>query len=190
MRIPVVAALLLTFCGFVPTAQLPSPADWAKADVETRRLDPSAFPDLPDPVRAELLRRGCTIPQVYADGRPHNIVRGAFRNAGQTDVAVLCSRGRSSAILVMQDGDPGNVSEIAPKQDADFLQLIGPGKVGFSREISLASPEYIREQHRRHGGPAPPQQLTHAGIDDAFIEKASVVWYWHQGKWLQLTGTD
>jgi hypothetical protein len=28
------------------------------------------------------------------------------------------------------------------------------------------------------------------GIEDAFMEKASVVWYWHEGKWLQLAGAN
>jgi hypothetical protein len=31
---------------------------------------------------------------------------------------------------------------------------------------------------------------THAGINDVFVGKASVVWYWHQGKWLELTGAN
>jgi hypothetical protein len=33
-------------------------------------------------------------------------------------------------------------------------------------------------------------QVTHTGINDAFVEKASVVWYWHTGKWLQLTASN
>jgi len=162
---------------------------WSQADADTRRLAPSEFTDLPQPVRAELDRRGCTVPQVHTSGRPHNVIRGAFRSAGQRDVAVLCSRARTSAILVFWAGDPRNVSEIAAKPDAEFLQLDEPGHIGFSRAISVASADSIREHHRRYGGSEPPL-LTHAGIDDAFVEKASVVWYWHQGKWLQLTGAD
>jgi hypothetical protein len=32
--------------------------------------------------------------------------------------------------------------------------------------------------------------VRHDGIDDAFVEKASAVWYLRQGKWVQLAGTD
>jgi hypothetical protein len=170
-------------------AQLPSPQEWSQADAATRRLTPSELGDVPQPVRAELDRRGCTIPQVYTGGRPHNAVRGQFRRAGQIDIAVLCSRARTSAILVFWAGDPRTVSEIAPRPDEDFLQVVAPGRIGFSRAIGVASPEFIRERSRQYGGSLPPS-LTHDGINDAFVEKASIVWYWRDGKWLQLTGSD
>ena len=42
--------------------------------------------------------------------------------------------------------------------------------------------------YRAYGGPEPPP-IDHHGIDDAFLEKASVTWQdFHQGKWLQLQG--
>ena len=170
-------------------AQVPSPEAWSQADTATRRLPPSEFSALPNAVRTELDRRGCTIPQVYTGGRPHNVVRGAFRRAGQVDVAVLCSRARTSAILVFWDGDPRHIEEIAVKPDADFLQMIALDRIGFSRAIGVASPDYIRERSRQYGGPQPPS-LAHDGINDAFVEKASVVWYWHEGRWLRLTGAD
>jgi hypothetical protein len=81
------------------------------------------------------------------------------------------------------------VSQLAARPDADFLQVVAPGEIGFSRAIAVASPDFIREHHERYGGTTPPP-LIHAGINDAFVEKASVVWYRHQGKWLQLTGAD
>ena len=49
----VVAALL-----FFLTAQ-----DWGRADLETKRLPPSAFSNLPPDIRSDLDRRGCSIPQ-------------------------------------------------------------------------------------------------------------------------------
>jgi hypothetical protein len=166
-----------------------APEAWSEADVATRRLNPSAFPDLPDRLRAELQRWGCTIPQVYTGGARHNVIRGGFRDDARVDWAVLCSRGRISTIVVFWGGDPTSVSELASRPDSEFLQVVAPGRIGFSRAISVASPEYIRERYRRYGGAEPPS-LTHAGIDDRFVEKASVVWYWHRGKWLQLTGAD
>jgi hypothetical protein len=49
--------------------------------------------------------------------------------------------------------------------------------------------DFIMRHYRAYGAPEPPP-IDHHGIDDAFLEKASVTWYFHQGKWLQLTGAD
>ena len=43
--------------------------------------------------------------------------------------------------------------------------------------------------YRAYGGPVPPP-IDHQGIDDAFLEKASVTWYFHECKWLRLQGAD
>jgi hypothetical protein len=112
-----------------------------------------------------------------------------FSRTGQIDWAALCSHERDSSIVVFRGGDPKDVAEIAVRPEADFLQTVTGDQIGFSRAISAASPEYIRELYRRYGGPTPPS-LTHAGINDAFVGKGSIVWYWHEGRWLQLTGAD
>jgi hypothetical protein len=172
-----------------PWPQLPSLEAWSQADAATRRLDPSEFVELPQVLRAELRRRGCTVPQTYTGGVRHNVVRGELKVSGTVDWVVLCSRERASGIVVFWGSDPSDVSEIARKPDADFLQVVASGQIGFSRAISIAPPDYIRERHQRYGGPD-LSLLTHAGINDAFIGKASVVWYQHQGRWLQLTGAN
>jgi hypothetical protein len=182
----VLIATLLSTASFA--SQLPPPDDWARADEATTRLLPSAFPDLPEPVRLELLRRGCTIPQVFSGGPPHNVIRGTFRAAGQSDVAVLCSRERTSVILVFWSGDPTNASEIGAQADADYLQIVAPGQIGFSRAIASATPEYI-VRHQQDGDP-PLATVEHDGIIDMFVEKASVVWYHHERKWLRLSGSN
>lgn len=174
----------------VPSArQSPSPEDWTRADQATVRLEPGAFPDLPLAVREELQRRGCTIPQAFTGGSPHNAVRGRFISSRETDWAVLCSRQRTSSILVFRAGSPTAVIELARRPDADFLQVTGPGSIGYSRAVGVASPQYIREHHEQYGGAQPPP-IDHDGINDIFVEKASIVWYWHAGRWLQLTGAD
>jgi hypothetical protein len=43
--------------------------------------------------------------------------------------------------------------------------------------------------YRAYGGPEPPP-IDHNGVDDAFLGKAYVVWYYQNGEWLQLTGAD
>ena len=179
--------LWMLAAGSVP--QFPAPEAWSRADAETRRLNPSALTELPQRLRVELQRRGCTIPQVYTGGRTHNVIRGAFRSGGTEDWAVLCSRARISTVIIFWGGNPSDASEVATRPDAEFLQVVGQGRIGFSRAISVASIDSIRERHPRHGGSGLPL-LAHVGIEDRFVEKASVVWYWHEGKWLQLTGSD
>jgi hypothetical protein len=36
----------------------------------------------------------------------------------------------------------------------------------------------------------PRERIDHNGIDDAFLEKASITWYWYKGRWMQLQGAD
>jgi hypothetical protein len=50
------------------TAQ--APEDWAAAERAIRRLPPGQFPQLPLPVRQDLERRHCTIPQTLDGGSP------------------------------------------------------------------------------------------------------------------------
>lgn len=187
MRLSILAAATLVMTA--GTSQLPSPEVWAEANRATRRLDPSEFTELPRTIRAELHRRGCGIPQPFTNGPRQNVIRGSFTQAGQVDWAILCSRRLSSTILVFRNGDSDVAAELARRPDADFLQVVEPNRIGFSRALGVASVEFIREHHARYGGPEPPT-LTHAGINDVFVEKASVVWYWHEGKWLELTGAN
>ena|SRR5713226_4246511 len=162
---------------------------WARADLETRRLPPSMFRRLPTPVRADLERRGCTVPQIWADTGSANVVTGHFRTTAKTDWAVLCSVHRVSIILVYWEGRADSVAELGSTPDKSYLQGVGGGQIGFSRAIGSVDARYIGQRFQRYGGPEPPP-LDHEGINDAFVEKASRVWYWYQGKWLELTGSD
>jgi hypothetical protein len=167
-----------------------APVDLDRADRATIRLSPSAFPALPRAVRRELERRGCVIPQAFSNRAPHNIVRGRFTSSAHHDWAVLCSRRQVSSILVFRGGSVASVLQLARQPDRGYLQTVGPGGViGFSRAIGVADPKFIREHHEWYGGPQPPP-LEHDGINDMFVEKASIVWYRYRGRWLQLTGAD
>jgi hypothetical protein len=94
-----------------------------------------------------------------------------------------------SSILVFWGGTGRKPAEIATAPDKGFLQDIGDGKIGYSRRISEVDSTYIVERYRRYGGPKPPPIDRH-GINDAFIEKGSVVHYYYEGQWLKLTGAD
>jgi hypothetical protein len=163
---------------------------WREADSATIRLSPAAYPRLPRRVRRDLRSRGCTIPQTFADTRPHNVISGEFARRGQTDWAVLCSRNGVSSILVFWGGSAKSVGEIARGADRNFLQVVGRnGEIGFSRSITTVGRGYILNHYRVYGGPKPPR-IDHQGIDDGYLEKASYVLYYHRGKWLELQGTD
>jgi hypothetical protein len=184
---PILVASALTN---VSGAESAMSQNWEQANVATVRLKPSAFLEVSAPVRAELERRGCVVPQSYSNKVPHNVVRGRFTSSTQTDLAVLCSKDLVSSILVFRGGSTASVAELAKRPDADFLQVVASGGVvGYSRALRAADPTSIREHYQRYGRPKPPL-LDHDGLEDIFVGKASVVWYWHGGRWLQLQAAD
>jgi hypothetical protein len=171
------------------SAQL-QPVDWDRADAATVRLAPAVFTELPAALRAELTKRGCTIPQPFRASARRNVVSGRFTTGAQKDWAVLCSRGRSSAILVFRDGSATNVGELAEDADRQYLQVMdGRGAIGYSRVLSVVTPQRMRQRRLVHDGPD-PRPFDHDGIEDAFEGKASVVWYWFRRDWIRLTGAD
>jgi hypothetical protein len=147
------------------------------------------YSGLSEPIRAKLTERGCTIPQSYRDQAPHNVVRGRFTTSAVIDVAVLCARDSTTTILVFHGQSADSVSEVARRRDAEFGEYDASTPWRFARAIDVAGPEYIRSRHERYGGPQPPP-LDHDGINDIFVGKASVVWYWNGSRWLSLQGAD
>jgi hypothetical protein len=163
---------------------------WAAANSATLRLPPAAFSRLPKNIVKHLQGRGCMVPQSYLSREPHNVITGEFARRGQTDWAVLCSRSGVSSILIFWRGSTKSVSEVAKAPDSSFLQTVSEGgKVAFSRAIEPVGRDYIQSRYKEYGGRKPPR-ITHQGINDAYVDKASVVLYYHHGKWLELQGAD
>lgn len=163
---------------------------WAKADLDVLRLSPRVFVELPGRVVRKLVSLRCTIPQLKGFSDRHNVISGNFRGTNQTDWAVLCSRERTSSIIVFWGGSPNSYSIIAAAADRGFLQTIdGDGTIGFSRKITAINKPGILLYAREFRGPKPPP-TNHQGIDDAFFEKASTIHYYFRGKWVQLQGAD
>ena len=186
--LPTVSLLVFVVAGLGSNSQ--SQDQWARANIKAKRLAPAAFNQLPQPVVAYLQKRKCLIPQSWRTPKPHNVIRGSFIQSGQNDWAVLCSNGTTSAILVFPQGATIGVLKIAQGDDTGYLQAAdGNGTIGYSRAISTVGKKFIVSHYRAYGGTKPPV-ITHQGIDDAFLEKASGVHYYHRGKWLQLTGAD
>jgi hypothetical protein len=63
------------------------------------------------------------------------------------------------------------------------------GRIGFSRLIMVAPGDAIRRHLGRHAA-LKPTAIDHDGIENSFVGKASTVWYWSGGKWIQLSQTD
>ena len=77
------------------------------------RLAPERFRELSLEIRQYLDQRNCTIPQSWFNKRPHNVVRGRFTEATNTDIAILCSTGEVSRLLVFRSGSATQVAELA-----------------------------------------------------------------------------
>jgi hypothetical protein len=82
-----------------------------------------------------------------------------------------------------------NPAELAGSEDKIYLQGLVDDKIAFSRGISAVGKDFIVEHYEAYDGPKPPP-IDHQGINDAFLEKASVVQYFFEGKWVQLPGDD
>jgi hypothetical protein len=191
MKLRAVIPALLIATVAPALAQLPEDLKRQFDEAERRivRLPPTAFPELPHNVVGELQRRGCSIPQEAFSKKLNNVIKGDFARPGELDWAVLCSVKGVSTILVFRNGSEKNPAAIAPMEDRIFMAGITGDEIGYSRGIGPVGREFIVRHFNAYGGPKPPP-IDHRGIDDAFIEKASVTWYFHHGEWLKLTGAD
>lgn len=167
--------------------------DWqaraAEAVGKIRRLPVEAFPKLPTAVAQVLRARNCKVPQPSPEGVPRNVIRGEFFVKGEAGWAVFCSVNNSTALLAFRNDRDTNPDTVNTSEDRGDLQGLDGNRIGYSREITAAGRDFIMRHYRAYGGPAPPP-IGHQGIDDAFLEKASVTWYFYQGKWLRLQGAD
>jgi hypothetical protein len=161
----------------------------ADSNKTVRLLRVENYPELPSVVVAVLQSRRCTIPQPHQDGPARNVVKGEFFRKGQKGWAVLCSSGGKSSILVFRNNSDSGPDKIAESPDNQFLIDTGQGGTVYSREISAVDQEFMLRHYGAYDGPKPPP-IDHNGIDDAFLEKASITWYWHNGEWMQLQGAD
>jgi hypothetical protein len=173
--------------------ELQAQRDWqARAEEaigKIRRLPVEAFPQLPTAVAAVLRARNCRVPQPSAKGAPRNVIRGEFFAKGEAGWAVFCSANNATALLAFRNDSDTNPDTVTTSEDRLYLQGLDGNRIGYSRQITAAGRDFIMRHYRAYGGPEPPP-IDHQGIDDAFLEKASVTWYFYNGKWLRLRGAD
>ena len=101
----------------------------------------------------------------------------------------MCYAGNTTSLLVFRDDLDESPETLDTGEDRNFLQGLGGAKIGYSRQITAVKRDFILYFYRAFGGPKPPT-IDHHGIDDAFLGKASVIRYFHGGKWLGLQGAD
>ena len=188
-----IACISLVLVAGILTGALPEHESEIAQAREAALLRPRDFPNLPSGIRSDLESRSCRIPQSYIGPRPQNVISGKFRHPGQTDWAVLCLKDNRSSILVYWGGAVTKVEEIEPHTNPSFhFERTQSGELlaGFSRALAAVGEDYIvyfYETYRE--GPEPPP-IDHQGINDAIVEKASSILYWHEGRWLHLAGAD
>ena len=173
--------------------ELQAQRDWqaraGEAAGKIRRLPVEAFPELPTAVAAVLRARNCRVPQPSPEGAPRNVIRSDFFAKGEAGWAVFCSANNSTALLAFRNDRDTNPDTVNTSEDQRYLQGLDGNQIGYSREITAAGRDFIVRHYRAYGGPEPPP-IDHHGIDDAFLEKASITWYFYRGQWLQLQGAD
>ncbi len=78
------------------------------------------------------------------------------------------------------------MDELAVGPDLQYLQVISrDNKIGYSRTLVSVSPRMLRSRAAKNAG---VKGIDHDGIEDAFVEKGSTLWYWSGAKWLKLSG--
>ena len=158
----------------------------AAAGILTLPID--SFPELPLEVQQTLRSHGCRIAQAYVMGEGRNVISGSFAKPGQTDWTVLCSRADSTGLVVVWGGEEACPNSLEWRPNQGWMQDVN-GKMSFSRTINVASQAEIQRHVKMYGGtPAPTSD--HDGVDDAMLEKGSVVKFCHAGKWIDVQGAD
>jgi len=153
-----------------------------------RLLPVSSFPDLPEPVKAQLTRRGCMIPQSFEAKQPENVIHGAFRAAGTQDWAVLCSAAGFTTLYVFFAGHFEAPVNLRMQPDSAWLGAEpGSAVFGSSWGIAVRSVSELRSTPRLRAALNNPD---HDAIDDARLERSLTIHYYQAGTWVSLNPDD
>jgi len=145
-------------------------------------LPVSSFPALPDWVREELNRRGCTIPQTYEAHRPENVVHANLEGRGGTDWAVLCAAQGTVSLLVFFDGGSQPPAELASAPETERLQAHdASGVLGFNWGIDPAPARQVAEAQT--GLTPRPPMLDHDALADEIVDHKTIYHFYAKGAW-------
>ena len=162
-------------------------ADGKPVAYRIRLLPVSSFPDLPPAVATELNRRGCMIPQSFEAKQPENVIHGAFRAAGSSDWAALCSSQETTTLYVFIAGQRESPIALRSQADSEWLGAEpGSSVLGSAWGIAARSAADLRATPGLRRGLA----IDHDAIDDARLERSLVIHYFEAGRWMNLRADD
>lgn len=122
---------------------------------------------------------GCMIPQTYEARAPENVIHGSFEKKGSNDWAALCSVHGTSTLYVFFASNLAH--PIALRSQADKLWLGREWGEGYGSAWGIATrPARLMPSKNN---------VDHDGIEDAFVERSSVVHYFKEGRWVTLDST-
>jgi hypothetical protein len=170
----------------------PTAEEWRRAARQIRWLPPSAFKDAPKWVVDDLAASGCTIPQPSPAGEPVNLIRGQFARRGEWDWAAVCSKGGKSRVVILWGGQPACPSDLWEVEDADRLEVMAPGEIGYDFTLIHLGPGAIRKDI--HDWEPPPWEakvkaVTHDGIELGTGKGADIL-YCRSGEWTVVASGD
>lgn len=145
-----------------------------------RLLPLSSFPQLPTVVANDLEARGCMIPQTYEASGPENVITGSLEKAGSDDWAALCSVRGITTLYVFFQSDLSHPTALRRQPDNQWLGVEPTFAFGSAWGIFAVS---ARSMPRK-------DDMDHDGIEDAFVERSSVIHYYTHGRWTTLEGDD
>jgi len=152
-----------------------------------KRVSPEAYKSAPADVRAELKKQHCELPETqhWEDTRL-NIVKGHFADPEQTDWAAICIApdGTTRALVFWGKSTP------CPAEIHQGWALDGHFPPGEAGDLYLLAqhPSQILE-YRKFFGDTHDSPVVHDGIEVGG-DKASLIYYCYEGKWLELQGAD
>jgi hypothetical protein len=156
-----------------------------------RERTPGSIQQLPAEVRRDLIKRQCLIPKYKgATENEDAYTMSHFWSRTSLDFAIVCHTPslKTQNVLVYSRSKGAWKGEIIfrggfdPAPNADKCEVT----------VGIATPKYIVDHAQAYAPEElktlPP--LDHNGVDVGLCEKASIILYFSNGKWLALQGAD
>ena len=178
-------------------------------------LPASSFPELSIDIKKYLIRNGLKVPQLfeyvkedyyyepmdyYHIRKAVNVTQGHFLDSKKTAWAVLGSRDQKSVLFLFPGSSAKEVMQVYSFDDQKGMQRQADGQRGFSIEIQVISKKSLlkkfptgfipRQELLDNPGNIDKIPITHDGIHEIFSSKGSRIFYYHQGEWFLVAGSD
>ena len=157
-----------------------------------RERSPESVQQLPPGIRQDLIRRQCLIPKYKGDTGSEDAAytSGHFRSGTSLDYAVVCHIPSRTVqdVLVYSNSKGEWKAELIERGSFDPA----PKADKCEATVGVATRQYILVHARAYAPEElktlPP--LDHNGVEVGICEKASIIYYFSKGKWLNLQGAD